>query len=130
MGDFVLEAFSYNEAYFDFQDAAEQTPLTDRFSNEYQVTEYAITYGGQESLKGHTVRVEVMADEEKVSMEERLSMEEGLSMEAAVNIFYPRRKKDENAREIAAGAWGRTPCCSTADGGCPGSGGRTGCPPL
>ncbi|MCM1065392.1 MAG: M56 family metallopeptidase [Eubacterium sp.] len=88
LGDFVLEAFSYNEAYFDFQKVtAEPAPSPDGFSQEYQVTEYTIAYRGQEPLDGRSVRVEVVADgegapiEERLSMEEEISMEEGLSME-------------------------------------------------
>lgn len=78
-GDFRLEMAAYNEAYFDrlegwyhpsdAQAAVEGDIFPDRFSTEYKMTEYHITYVGQESLEGHFVRVEITEDGEAVPAE-------------------------------------------------------------
>lgn len=80
IGDFLLGVSAYNEAYFDFlelelesaagsqgmavtvQGTAQTDMFPDSFSTEYKVTEYFITYMGQESLEGHSVRVEITED--------------------------------------------------------------------
>ena len=76
-GDFLLEAWAYNEAYFSGfgrmqqrlpdtwgnmpygQDALGKDYFPDHFTVEYRVAEYGITYLGEESLEGCTVRVEI-----------------------------------------------------------------------